>query len=482
LAGGIFARLASRNGIAILKPAPAQSAQNLTLSKEYIYAGGRLVATEQPPAAAAPCAPSSSVNVIISEFRFRGPQGANDEFIELYNASDSPVSVCASDGSSGWTLASRTTDGAPAELVTVPNGTNIPARGHYLSAGSGYSLGTNTNGARFDPPDANPTWILNPPTKVDQLSGAIMESGNTLVSSLPGNIKSNIAKAQIVLASATSLTRLTANSNSSYATDTADNAGAALFSTSNPSNFTAERRLDAAGFSSMSGANADLYREGAGLAPISGNGEYSFVRKLASGYPQDTNNNSADFYFVSTTGGTFGGVVSVLGAPGPENLSSPINRNLAYSLFDPAVAQSSAPNRIRCSTCTSPNAQYGTLAVLRTFTNNSNQTVTRLRFRLYDLTTLNSPGYVAGGAQADMRVLNSSDITVTRSDGSTVTVRGTVVETPPDQPNGGGLNTILLLPLSDAGLRPGESISAQFLLGVQQNGYYRFYSVMEALP
>src|ERR1043166_300131 len=34
-----------------------------------------------------------STNVVISEFRVRGPNGAADEFIELYNLSGAPVAI-----------------------------------------------------------------------------------------------------------------------------------------------------------------------------------------------------------------------------------------------------------------------------------------------------------------------------------------------------------------------------------------------------
>lgn len=486
---GIFARYRYSNAPPNVAP---QQSQNLGLSKEYIYAGGRLLATEQP-APTASCTPSPSVNVIISEFRFRGPQGANDEFIELYNASDSSVSVCASDGSTGWTIATRSADGAAVVLATVPNGTGIPARGHYLVVGSSYSLGTNANQAREGfigpaPPGIDASRIvndLNPgnPGGLNDLIQVVGVTGTTLVENVGGSAQGNLAIANSIVGSTTSVTRLTANGNGQYLTDTADNAGVALFSTSNPANFTPDRRLDAAGFSNMTGPNADLYREGSGLPPISGDGEYSFVRKIAGDYyPQDTNNNANDFWFISTSAGTFGGVVSILGAPSPENVASPRRTYIAWSWLDPSVHYTASPNWVRCQTCTGPNAQYGTLGLRHTFTNNTEQTITRLRFRTYIITTLNSPGYVPGGAQADVRLLSSNDTTWTRNDGSTVTVRGTLVETPPDQPNGGGQNTGLLLPLSDAGLRPGESISAQFVLGIQQSGYFRFYAVMEALP
>src|SRR4051812_50203013 len=43
-------------------------------------------------AGAAPALTSSN-GVVISEFRFRGPAGGNDEFVELMNTSSGPVAI-----------------------------------------------------------------------------------------------------------------------------------------------------------------------------------------------------------------------------------------------------------------------------------------------------------------------------------------------------------------------------------------------------
>lgn len=67
--------------------------------------------------------------LVISEFRLRGAAGGADEYVELYNNSDSPVTVCTTDGSGGWTLAARSAGGSAASPVfTLPAGTTIPAR------------------------------------------------------------------------------------------------------------------------------------------------------------------------------------------------------------------------------------------------------------------------------------------------------------------------------------------------------------------
>jgi hypothetical protein len=175
-----------------------------------------------------------------------------------------------------------------------------------------------------------------------------------------------------------------------------------------------------------------------------------------------------------------------LGAPGPENLASPLYRyiTLPVSLLDPAVGANVAPNRVRDTTAVGPNAAAGTMSLRRTVTNNTGANVTRLRFRVSDITTLNTPGYSPGGSQADMRVLSSSDFNVTITGGQQVTVRGTTLETPPAQGMGGGLHSSLVLGVISLSqpLAPGQSISFQWLLGVQQSGSFRFFLNVEALP
>ena len=356
------------------------------------------------------CTPATGI--IISEFRLRGANGVNDEFVEFYNNTDQDITICTADGSTGWALVSS--DGIKRFLI--PEGTTIPARAHYLVVGSGYSLASYAAG------------------------------------------------------------------DLTYVPDTSDNLGLALFNTASAINFTISNRLDAVGFTTT--ANS-LYREGTGLAPLQSiNGQYSFVRKLTAGLPQDTGNNAADFYFVATDGGNYG-AIAILGAPGPEGLSSPLQRNAQLPVFvlDPAVSANVTPNRVRDTGAIGPNAAAGTLTMRRMIFNNTGAAVTRLRVRIVDITTLNTPGYVPGGTQADVRALNSSDTTVTLSNGTQVLVRGTTIETPPQQANGGGLNSTLgVFAYSLAQpLAPGATTNVQFVLGVQQSGTLRFFINVEAL-
>ena len=370
--------------------------------------------------------------LLISEFRVRGPNGANDEFVEVYNNSNSAHVVASSDGSSGYSIAAS--DGIV--RCVIANGTVIPARGHFLCANTiGYSL-------------------------------AAYPAGNGT----------------------------TATPDASFVTNIADNAGIALFSTSNSANFNLATRFDAVG--STTEANT-LYKEGVGypaLVPFSI--DYSFYRSYCtvsvagadpvcspgdSGIPQDTNDNAVDFVFVDTNG-TSAGAGQRLGAPGPENLSSPVDdgSGIAHSRLDPAQADNVSPNVARDFTSDpANNSTFGTLSVRRTWTNNTGAPVTRLRFRVAEVETFPAPG-----GTADLRPRTSGPVVVTRTNGSTATVQGTTLEQPPSQPNGGGFNSSLSASTVTLAtpLAAGASINVQYLFGIQQTGCYRIGIFAESLP
>src|SRR5882724_367947 len=391
-----------------------------------LLVAGSQCASVPPTSCTLPAAGSLS----ISEFRLRGPAGANDEFIELYNTTGGSLSVCTRDGSAGWALTAS--DGTI--RAVVPNGTVIPARAHYLVANS-----------NSDPSDTTPRYSLS-------------NYGGT----------NNAAP------------------DATYTQDIEDGAGLALFKSANPLNFTLVTRLDAVGFT---GVFDTRFREGAGLQPSTGvaeDAEFTFFRKLNTGTHIDSNNNAADFMFVSTTAALLSGVQSGLGAPGPEKLFNPVIRNIEIpaTLIDPAVPASAAPNRVRDLNDTGPNKTCGTISIRRRFTNNSGMPVTLLRFRIVDTTTLFSPGYSPSGGQADVRALNSSPVTVTLTGGAVITVFGTTLETPPVQLLGGGHNATLkagTISLTQP-LAPGASIDLQFLLGVEKTGSFRFFVNVEAVP
>jgi hypothetical protein len=127
-----------------------------------------------------------------------------------------------------------------------------------------------------------------------------------------------------------------------------------------------------------------------------------------------------------------------------------------------------------------PNGSQGTLSIRRRFRNNTGGPVSRLRFRVVDMTTGAAPA-----GTADLRLLASTDIpAATLVGGGSVFIRGLRLEEPPGQPGGGGINasasddTInLATPLG-----PGASVNVQFLLGVEQGGNFRFFLNVEGLP
>jgi hypothetical protein len=389
--------------------------------------------------------PVSPGDLLISEFRLRGPGGANDEFVEIYNPSIFPFTVNTTDGSGGFSLVAS--DGVA--RFTIPNGTVIPGKGHYLGVNSGaYSLAGNATG------------------------------------------------------------------DATYTTDIPDNAGIALFSTSTATNFVLANRIDAVGSSSE--ANT-LYKEGTGypgLTPFSI--DYSFYRSFcpsntgvfgtsmgcavgSGGLPKDSNDNAADFVFVDTNV-TSAGAGQRLGAPGPENLSSPIERNAQIPglAVDSTVSINLPPNRVRDLTPDpANNSTFGTLEIRRRFLNEQNgplgppgPAVTRLRFRIIDLNTSPAPpGF------ADLRARTTlSDVVISVNDPGqcspvgttpcTITIHGTILEQPPSQPLGGAFNsTYSAGTITLANPLPwGLWINLRFLLGVQQTGNFRFIINVEALP
>jgi hypothetical protein len=383
--------------------------------------------------------------LLISEFRLRGPAGASDEFIEIYNNIGAAHTVVAASGG-GYGIAAS--DGVT--RCTIPNGTVIPAGGHFLCVNSaGYSL-----------------------TSYPAGSGTTATGDATYTTQIPGNT------------------------------------GIAIFNNNTGGgSYVLANRIDAVGSSSE--ANT-LYKEGTGYPPIDDTfdiddafyrddcgkgGSISTFGPCTITTPKDTNNNVADFIFVDTNG-TSAGAGQRLGGPGPQNLSSPIQRNATVSAFavDANVSAASAPNRVRDFTSDpANNSTFGTLSIRRRFVNNTGGAITRLRFRVIDQTTFPAPSGIA-----DLRTRTSvavvvagiTDAATCAASGSpatppcSVTVQGTTLEQPPSQPFGSAFNSTLsagVVTLATP-LANGASINLQFLVGIQQTGSFKIFLNIEALP
>ena len=373
--------------------------------------------------------------LLISEFRLRGPVGATDEYIEVRNKLNVPFTVMAASGS-GYGIAAS--DGVT--RCTMPNGTVIPPYGHFLCVNSsGYSLG--------EPGDA------------------------------------------------------------AFTLDIPDNAGVALFDNNvGGSSYSPGTRVDAVGSTSETNT---LYKEGAGYPALTVTlpRESAWVRLpylscAARGCTpqsppaidqsqQDFDDNAADFYYTDTTGGISipDGRIQRLGAPGPENLSAPVSVPGAFELFPARPSRCSpgdmAPNRVRDLTPgPALTAPLGTLDLRVQWVNFGSVPITRLRFRIIDLTIFPVPF-----GTADLRAMSSDDVSFSvdsypcgSPDGIGL-ARGTTLEQAALQPNGGGLNSTL----SAGSVTPATpwttgGVTFRLKFGVVQNGFARFCVVPETTP
>jgi large repetitive protein len=376
---------------------------------------------------------------LITEVRTSGPAGADDDFVEVYNNTNSAINVASTDGSAGWAVVKMgaSCSDTPVIVGTIPNGTMIPSKGHYLFVGASYSLGG------YAPGD----------------------------STLSVNIDSD--------------------------------ANLALFTVADLAKLSADNKLDGVGFGTNTGGICDLLRNGNTLPVALGStAEHSYVRK-DNGSVFDTGDNQDDFNLVAVSqAATIGsGTTPVLGAPGPQNLQSPVTRNgfLTPGLISPGVSANLAPNRVRVQgpynytdpiTSQSITFPSGTIAVRRSYRNNTGQNMTSLRFRIVIIT---AGGPIPAGT-ADVRAISSLP-EIVNVNGSNITVQGTTLQQLPNQPEGGGLNASMGCCRLTGGtvtgertvslaqpLAPGQTISLQWLLGVKQTGNFQFYVNIEGLP
>src|SRR5437867_7242668 len=78
-------------------------------------------------------APQLANHVVISEFATRGPSAATDEFVELYNPTDSAIDM------SGWKLQYKSASGFTwNDRAILPANSTIPAHGFFLIVNTSY--------------------------------------------------------------------------------------------------------------------------------------------------------------------------------------------------------------------------------------------------------------------------------------------------------------------------------------------------------
>ncbi|MEU7803584.1 fibronectin type III domain-containing protein [Micromonospora arborensis] len=195
---------------------------------------------------------------------------------------------------------------------------------------------------------------------------------------------------------------------------------------------------------------------------------HSWNRLRIAGNLKDTANNVADFRLTATVLGPINGVPSTLGSPSPQNTLGTYQQNAAVqsTLFDPNVAVSAAPNRVR-----TPNS----LVIRRTLTNRSSAPITQARIRITSLSAENGAPYPGGPSPAvhsNLRLVNppNASTSITISDGRTLLVRNLSMDAPATNPPGGGLGTTLTIPIDLGGLAPGASINIALTFAVDTPG------------
>ena len=140
-------------------------------------------------------------HIVISEFRTRGPNGGNDEFIEIFNPTGDSIDI------SGWKIKRSIACGTSEyELLTINAGTILLAGQHFL-AGATWS-GT---------PTATPTSPANPFVPDQTFSAGIADDGGIALFNTAGQIVDQVGMcADTRYREGTTLTSLTSNLNRGY--------------------------------------------------------------------------------------------------------------------------------------------------------------------------------------------------------------------------------------------------------------------------
>lgn len=381
-------------------------------------------------------------DIIISEYRPSAKGNARDEYVELFNTTNDSIDIGGGDyliltydpraNTSAGTVPGQ--DGL--FPVFISTGVVLPPRGYYL--------------------------ITNSAT-ADRFGAAI--SSYSLENYTKGD------------------NRITSEDQDYFL----DNQGVAFvretFNGTDPSNISSDITvLDSVGFQGDTNQATPprfSFVEGTGLTPYSGviTSEFAFVRRLVGGFPQDTNNNANDFLLLSATAENIGTRTTILGSPGPQNQNAARLRNtlqsVSISLLDPSVGVFAQPNNfLDVNDFPLPGSQRS-LKLRRRFTNSTGRPLTQLRIRILSLTTLNN----RTASEADLRLVSSSDFTVTSADGTqTYAVKGLTLDVPPSSPTlGGGINSTasvatitLATPLPATA--PGNTVNVEVKFAVQVRG------------
>ena len=389
--------------------------------------------------------PVAAGGVLISEFRTHGPNGTDDEYIEIGNRTSADVVVASTDGSGGWSI------GRPGQVIAlIPDGTVIPKGGHWLATNVGFSL-----------------YFSGIPNSV--------QSGDRLM----------------------------------VGVDIPDDAGFGLFNTADSGAYAAATRLDAVGGAAeldalfYEGTPLPAVVQAGSANPTA---QTAWVRRLTnSAVLTDSEDNNRDFIFVAgdagTTYGPLGDVAAVLGGPNPEDskaVHDVLQSEFPVALLDPSVGENSYPNREKFAFYDPRAVEYR-----RTFTNNTGKEIHALSFKVINLTTLNSRLTIP--AQSQLRIVDAAQRSIEAPVGSNVYMdtQATLLENPSSYPlewydssdyvlrKTGGMNSRVIVPFASqlglqapnglkslsSSIRPSQTVAVNFKTAVITKGYYLFVLV-----
>lgn len=368
------------------------------------------------PPLSPPANAQATTGAIVSEFRFRGAAGPTDEYVELYNTLGSPLDI------SGWSI--QTNSGTAAAPVfqtgTVPANTLIPALGHFLFTGSGYSL------TPYGAGDAS-------------IGGDASDDSGVALFNAAGAVQDAVG-----------------------------------FTSSHPSHPSLREGAGLASAPTVNGEYA-FVREFAGTVPkdTTADSTQDFLFVLAGGTPGTPDT-------LATIAGTGGDLVARLGAPSPQGLSSPVNINSGITtyLFDSGAGPNVLPNRVRVGS-----GDSGTLLIRRTVLNQTGRTLTKMRFSVTKVTSLGSPITLTSQGDVRLITSTDETVQTSQGakmvSGTSLEAGGAGL---PTQPLGGALgssvsfNSVLNTPLL-----AGETRSYSFLLQIKKSGNFAISLNNEAL-
>jgi len=370
-------------------------------------AGGVYAAAPQAQQTIAVAASASSA-VEIDQLRLSGPGGAGDQFVELYNSSSSAVPV------GNWQL-----QGSNDASTTLGASVSIPANGHLLFTGSGYTLGS------------IPASDASLPAGIPAHGGVQLLAGSTVIDAV------GFAGAPAGYFTGTGLPVPATLPTDNYAWVRRFTDGAPVNTSNNASDFA----FVAVGAGDASTSGSELGAPGPSdlASPV----VHNDILQSSLLDPDAIETASPNQIYIAGSSGAPGTLI--------------INRVLTN-----CSGQTPTPN----TPCA--NNPAGTTAM----------TVTRLRFRITGLTTLGSPG--AGSRQAVLEAETSSgESALPLSGGGTASPLGLPLDAPSVAGMGGLYATWTAtgdLPgaPSAPALVAGASIDVEFEFSVPQPGSFSF--------